>query len=92
LDVRNHVPGIGRVPVPIEVVGHDPELDNEIARQVFEFDLAPRLPPQAEEGLFIIAHDDPGVRAADKRTTARSSRSHRTFLCHDRFSLNPELS
>ena len=43
-----------------------PKLDNEVARQVLRLDLAPLFPPKAEQGGLIVAHDDPGVRAADK--------------------------
>ena len=30
-------------------------------------DLAALFPPQPQEGGLIVAHDDPGVRAADER-------------------------
>ena len=41
LDVRDGLPGIGLVPAPIEVLGGDAELDNEVTRKVFGLDLAP---------------------------------------------------
>ena len=44
----------------------DPELDDEIAGQILWLDLAALFPPEPEQGILIIAHDDPGVRAADK--------------------------
>jgi hypothetical protein len=43
-------------------------LDNETARQVLWLDLAALFPPKAEEGRFIVAHNDPGVRTADEIT------------------------
>ena len=43
-----------------------PELDDEVAGQVLRLDLAAFFPPEAEQGGFVIAHDDPGVRAADE--------------------------
>ena len=52
--------------LPIERLGHDPELDNEVAGQVLWLDFAALLPPEADKGGFVIAHDSPGVRAADE--------------------------
>ena len=71
LDVLDGLPGVALVPVPIEVLGHDPELDDEVAGEVLRFGLAPLLPPQAEQGTFVVAHDDPGVRAADEAAPHR---------------------
>ena len=53
----------------IEGLGHDAELDDEVAGEVLGLDLAALFPPQANQGGFVIAHDDAGVRAADKRTS-----------------------
>ena len=66
LDVFDGLPGIALVPVPIEVLGDQAELDDEVAGEVLRLDLAALLPPEAEQGGFIVAHDDPGVRAADE--------------------------
>ena len=55
--------------MPVEVLGREPELDDEIAGQVFRLGLAPLLPPEAQQGGFIAAHDDPGVGAADELAT-----------------------
>jgi hypothetical protein len=49
------------VPMPVEELGHDPELDDEIAREVLLVDLAALLPPESEQGIFVIAHDDAGI-------------------------------
>ena len=66
LDIRHHLAGVGLIPMPIEGLGHDPELDNEVPRQVLRLGLAPFLPPEPEEGGFVALHNDPGIRAADK--------------------------
>ena len=47
-----------------------PKLDDEIARRSSGFRLAPLFPPEAEKGGLVVAHDDPGVRAADKGSAA----------------------
>jgi hypothetical protein len=61
LDVLDGLPGVSFVPVSIEVLGHDPELDNEIVGEVFGLRLAAFLVPQAEQGAFVGAHNDAGV-------------------------------
>jgi hypothetical protein len=45
LDVTDDPPGIALVPGPIERLGGDPQLDDEIARQIFRLGLAPLLLP-----------------------------------------------
>ena len=66
LDAFDGLPGIALVPMPVEGFGRQPELDDEVAGEVFRLDFAPLLAPQADQGGFIVAHDDPGVRAADE--------------------------
>ena len=66
LNVGNHLPGVGFIPAPIEVLGHDPELDDEIAGQILWLDFAALFAPKPQQSLLIIAHDDPGIRTADK--------------------------
>ena len=66
LDLVDDLAGLALVPVPVEVLGHEAELDDEVARQVLRLDLAALLAPEAQQGGFVVAHDDPGVRAADK--------------------------
>jgi hypothetical protein len=68
LDIDKYLPGIGLIPAPIEVLGHNPKLDQEIAGQVRRFDLAPLFPPEPHERTLIIAHNDSGIRAADEIT------------------------
>ena len=38
LDIRNDLPGIGLVPAPIEILGREAELDDEIAGKVLRFE------------------------------------------------------
>ena len=37
--------------------------------QVLRLDLAALFPPEPNQRLLIITHDDPGVRAADEMAT-----------------------
>jgi hypothetical protein len=46
LDPGEGLAGVAFVPVPIEVLGGEAELDDEIAGEVFRLDLASFLPPQ----------------------------------------------
>jgi hypothetical protein len=57
LDIRDHLTGIRLIPAPVEVLGHHPELDDEIAGQI----LAALFAPQPDQRLLVIAHDDSGV-------------------------------
>ena len=72
LDVGDRLAGVALIPMPIEVFGDASELDDEVARQVLGLGLAAFLPPQPEQGCFVVAHDDPGVGAADKGTAVRA--------------------
>jgi hypothetical protein len=68
LNVGNHLPSIGLIPAAIELLGRESQLDYEIAGQVLRLDLTPLLTPKLNKGRFIVAHDDPGVRATDEIT------------------------
>ena len=57
--------------MPVEVLGHGAELDDQVGREVLGLDLAALFPPQPEQGGLVVAHDDPGVRAADKGAAVR---------------------
>ena len=84
LDVRDDLPGIGLIPAPVQVLGGEAELDDEVAGEVLRLDLAALFPPQPEQGGLIVAHDDPGVRAADKVTAfgfSGQARRIRTHMC-----------
>ena len=45
-----------------------------LCREVLGLDLAALFPPQAEQGGLVVAHDDPGVRAADEGAAIRAPR------------------
>jgi hypothetical protein len=47
LNICNHLAGIGLIPAPIKLLGHHPELDDEIAGQVLRFKLATLFSPEA---------------------------------------------
>ena len=66
LDIRDDLTGIGLVPGPIEPLGHDPELDEEVAGQILRLDFAALFPPEPKKSSLIVPHDDPGVGAADE--------------------------
>ena len=66
LHLGHDLAGVALVPVPVEVLGHGAELDDQVVGQVFGLDLAALLPPEPEQGGLVVAHDDPGVRAADE--------------------------
>ena len=67
LHVDDYLAGIGLIPAPIEIFGHNPKLDDEVARQILRLDLAALLPPEPQQGEFIVPHNNPSVRAADER-------------------------
>src|ERR1700722_4340421 len=66
LDVGDGSPGIALVPSPVQRLGGDTELDDEIVAQVLRFGLAALFLPQPAERCFVSAHDDSGVRSADE--------------------------
>src|SRR5215472_5324760 len=70
LYVRKDLASIGLIPAPVQVFGRQSQLDKEIAGQVLRFGLAALFAPKADQRRLVIAHDDPGVRAADEATPA----------------------
>ena len=50
LDVGDDLTGVGLIPAPIEILGHRPELDDEIAGQILRLDLAALLSPEPQQG------------------------------------------
>ena len=63
-------PGVALIPGPVERLGGDAELDDEIVAQILRLDLAALFLPQPDQRGFVGAHDDPGVRAADEGVAA----------------------
>ena len=66
LDVTDQLAGVALVPGAVEGLGCGSELHDEVPRQILWLGLAAFLAPEANQGGFIAAHDDPGVGAADK--------------------------
>ena len=60
--------GIALVPGAVELLSGPPELHDEVSRQVLRLGLASFLTPEPDQGGFIGAHDDAGVRAPYKGT------------------------
>jgi len=59
LHVSKHLPGIGLIPAPIQLLSGQAKLDDEVAGEVLWLDLAALFSPEPEEGTFIAAYDDP---------------------------------
>ena len=69
LHLGDNLTGIALVPVPVEMLGHDPELDDQVGGEVFRLNLTALLTPKPEQGGLVAAHDDPGVRASNEGAT-----------------------
>ena len=69
LHVGKDLTGISLVPSAIQVLGRKAELNDEITGVVLGLDFAALFPPEPEKGGLIIAHNDPGIRAADEIST-----------------------
>ena len=68
LDAFDSLPCVAFVPMSVESFGRHAKLDDEVSGQVLRLGLASFLAPEADQGGLIVAHDDPGIRAADERT------------------------
>lgn len=66
LDILNGEASIACVPAPVEVLGDNPQLDDQIVGEVLWLNLAALLSPQPNQHCLIATHDDPGIRAAEK--------------------------
>jgi hypothetical protein len=66
LHVADLPAGVALVPGAVELLSGGPELHDEVAGQVLRLGLAPFLPPKADQGGFIAAHDGPGVGSTDE--------------------------
>jgi hypothetical protein len=80
LNIGDDLPGIGLVPAPIEILGGKPELDHQIAGQVFRLYLTALLPPQPNQRRLITPHDDPGIRTANKPRRSAPDLFHMIFF------------
>jgi hypothetical protein len=70
LHIADPATGFAFEPRAIEFLGDVSKLDNEIGRQVLWLGLASFLLPQAVQGRFVIAHDDPRVGPSNETATA----------------------
>jgi len=64
LDVLEGLTAVHLVPAPIEGLGRDAELDDEVARKVLRLEFTALLVPKAEEGrlvapIIILASEPP---------------------------------
>lgn len=77
LNVANEIAGLALEPSPIERLGGDSDLDDQIVGEVLRRDFAALFPPQTDQGVFVRAHNDPGVRAANEAATVAMGRDKR---------------
>jgi hypothetical protein len=70
LFVLDDLPGIQCVPVAIQFLSRDAELDNEVFGKVLRLLFPSFLAPESPQGIFIGAHDDSGIGAANKKAAA----------------------
>jgi hypothetical protein len=49
-------------------------LDDQVVRIVRRLRFAPLLLPKPLKGGLVVAHDDPGVRAADEKASLKAFR------------------
>ena len=61
LDGCDDLACVALIPVPIERFCRYPELDDEVAREIFRLGFTPFFAPEAQEGGLVIAHDDPSI-------------------------------
>jgi hypothetical protein len=66
LNVPDCPSGVPLVPSAVDLLGGRPELDDEVAGEILGLGLAALLAPETDEGGLVVAHNDPGVRAADE--------------------------
>jgi hypothetical protein len=64
--LRRPTSGVAFAPVPVQVLGGEAQLDDEVSREVLGPDLAPLLLPQADQRLLVLADDVAGVGAANE--------------------------
>ncbi|MGY3507743.1 hypothetical protein ACVIQY_000718 [Bradyrhizobium sp. USDA 3051] len=66
LNVRDCKARLAFVPRPVEVLGRGAKLDHQVAREVFWLDFAALFLPEPQQRHRVVAHDGPGVTAADE--------------------------
>ena len=66
LHIRDDLTGIGLVPAPIQLLGNGPKLDDEVAGEILWLGLTALFTPLPQQGAFVVAHNDPGVRSTNE--------------------------
>jgi hypothetical protein len=66
LDIGDTLAGIHFVPAAVEVFRRQAKLDGQDIRKVLRSLFSALFPPKTQQCLLVLAHDDPGVGAADK--------------------------
>ena len=66
LTLRQDPPGVPLVPAPVQGLGCDAELDDEIVGQILRLGLAALFLPQPDQRGFVAAHNNARVRAAEE--------------------------
>ena len=75
--------------MPVEVLGDDAELDHQVAGKVLRFGFAALFLPEPQKRRLIVAHDDPGVRAAKARRSDQAALAFgRGIACSDMSALH----
>ena len=75
LHVGGNLPGVLRVPVPVQLLGYGAELNQEVARQVFGVDLAPREREEQMPEVF-----EPSASDSFTPSSAEASKNCRFIL------------
>ena len=74
LDGSDFLAGLSLDPAAVQIFGDEPQLDDQLTREVQTCLLTALLPPECEERLLVLAHDDPGIGAADEAPSIRAKR------------------
>src|SRR5262249_62394895 len=88
LHVGKHLTGISLVPAPVQILGRNTKLDNEIAGQALWLDFAPLFTPEAMEGGLVIPNHDTAVGAANEVTAVKRSGNEHFLILPDRLYIN----
>jgi hypothetical protein len=85
LDRADRLAGIALIPLPVELLGHTAQLDDEVFGQVLGNCFAPFFPPDGVGGL-VIAHEPPMNERRSFRDCGRISKSTTTGESHELYS------
>ena len=57
--------------MPVQVLGHHPQLHDQIAGQVFRLNFTALFPPEPQQRRLILPHDDLGIGTTNVFTPFR---------------------